>query len=238
MLIDLRHFKGLMSSPLGEVVHVGAHQAEERDRYLSAGFSNRVWIEANPVLIEDLKTNFGAVDEVLSSAVWSSPGQKLTLKITNNSQASSLLSMKRHLEEHPEVRLEREIQVVTETLDNLLGVRKVSFLNLDIQGAELHALEGFCEGLPFTEVISSEVNFIEIYENCPMVGDLDDFLATYGFQRILTRRLIHGWGDALYAKTSLPWKFRWRFAFLQIAFSVSRLVLQLPYNILKRARRM
>jgi hypothetical protein len=69
MLIDLRHFKGLMSSPLGEVVHVGAHQAEERDRYLSAGFSNRAWIEANPVLIEDLKKNFGAVDEVLSSAV-------------------------------------------------------------------------------------------------------------------------------------------------------------------------
>jgi hypothetical protein len=69
MLIDLRHFKGLMSSPLGEVVHVGAHQAEERDRYLSAGFSNRAWIEANPVLIEDLKRNFGAVDEVLSSAV-------------------------------------------------------------------------------------------------------------------------------------------------------------------------
>jgi hypothetical protein len=98
--------------------------------------------------------------------------------------------MKRHLEEHPKVRLEREIQVVTETLDNLLGVRKVSFLNLDIQGAELHALEGFCEGLPFTEVISSEVNFIEIYENCPMVGDLDDFLATYGFQRILTRRRL------------------------------------------------
>ena len=46
-----------------------------------------------------------------------------------------------------------------------------------------------------------EVNKEEVYEKCATILELDLYLATQGFHRVITQWAIRkGWGDALYAR--------------------------------------
>jgi hypothetical protein len=48
--------------------------------------------------------------------------------------------------------------------------------------------------------IKCEVNEAEVFRGCPMVGEIDAFLAPFGLER--TETDLHGgcWGDAVYTK--------------------------------------
>ena len=69
---------------------------------------------------------------------------------------------------------------------------------MDIQGAELLALNGFKEGLKNINYIYLEVNEVEIYKGCPLIGDIDEFLEDLGFERKETHITVQEWGDAFY----------------------------------------
>jgi hypothetical protein len=43
-----------------------------------------------------------------------------------------------------------------------------------------------------------EVNEKELYKDCGLINDVDNFLSQYNFKRVLTKMTTHGWGDALY----------------------------------------
>ena len=62
------------------------------------------------------------------------------------------------------------------------------------------ALQGATKSLPYAKVLYLEVNEKELYKNCGLIQDIDAFLATYNFKRVLTSMTRHGWGDALYIK--------------------------------------
>ena len=49
----------------------------------------------------------------------------------------------------------------------------------------------------------SEVNRDDVYKDCPMVEDLDEYLGGYNFKRVETTWDGGTWGDALYIKTKL-----------------------------------
>ena len=72
------------------------------------------------------------------------------------------------------------------------------FWNFDIQGAELLALKGALQSLRYAKVLYLEVNERELYKNCALISDIDEFLLQYNFKRVLTNMTQHGWGDALY----------------------------------------
>lgn len=76
------------------------------------------------------------------------------------------------------------------------------FCNLDIQGAELLALKGFGQELEKVEAIYCEVNIKELYENCSQIDELDEFLFAQGLVRVDQEMTRHGWGDALYIRSS------------------------------------
>lgn len=187
--------------PIKGVLHVGAHTCEEEPFYHKYGITNEqiLWVEANPDLIPKYKSN------IVCAVIGDEDNKPVSFIITNNMQSSSILNLKTHKIEHPWV---HEISRSTRNMITLNSLMKqlekpidsFDFINLDIQGAELLALKGATELLPHVRSIYTEVNEKELYENCAMIHELDDFLTLWGFKRVLTEITGHGWGDAFYIK--------------------------------------
>jgi hypothetical protein len=76
-------------------------------------------------------------------------------------------------------------------------------LVMDVQGVELNVIKSFGENIKNLDFIQSEVNVEELYEGCCLIEELDSYMKSYGFERIITDMWDDGavgWGDALYIK--------------------------------------
>jgi len=188
------------------ILHVGAHEAEEFSDYQKHWAEQNqaiYWVEGQPDLVEKLIEKLDKDKNVIISAyVWNTDGEVKDFMVSTNSQSSSLLTFGTHETKLPEIKIDRIEQVVTSRLDSLLDRELVfDFINLDLQGVELQALEGLGIFLNKTKWIYTEVNKEEVYENCTKVQDLDRYLKSFGFRRIITLWCPGlGWGDALYVK--------------------------------------
>ncbi len=191
--------------PIRGVIHIGAHRAEERPHYLSVGLRNIIWIEADPALAEWLKEH--CAEPVFNYAICDQDHTEAILHLANNDgMSSSLLFPKAHIWKHPGIGFSETVRVETITLDTLIAEQSIkiegfNLINIDIQGAELLALEGMTNTLPHIDAIYAEVNFIEMYAGCGLVGELDARLEEHGFQRRCTYDTKLGWGDALYIRS-------------------------------------
>lgn len=184
------------------VLHVGAHLAEESDLYTLANWGPVIWIEAQTALAKNLTERFqGGPDTVINACVWSASGVEKTLHISTNSQSSSVFELGTHSRHYPEVTYSSAETHTTVRLDEVLPIgTKVDFVNLDIQGAELEALQGLGSFLTGAHVVYIEVNREELYEGIPLVTDIDAFLQIEGFQRVFTLWTHAEWGDAIYVR--------------------------------------
>jgi hypothetical protein len=54
MLIKFSEIVNKYGQPKG-IIHIGAHLMEERNDYLSFGFKNTIWVEANPKIYSNIK---------------------------------------------------------------------------------------------------------------------------------------------------------------------------------------
>lgn len=188
--------------PKKGVLHVGAHKCEEKPLYNSIGIPDEdiLWIEGNNDLIPRDKNN------IINAVVSDQDDIELIFKITNNMESSSILELHTHKIMHPHVLEIERRSVKTITLNSLydkynIPYDKYDFINLDIQGAELLALKGASKIIPHINAIYSEVNEKELYKDCALIQDIDHYLLTYGFKRIVTNMTHYGWGDALYIKS-------------------------------------
>jgi 2-O-methyltransferase len=101
------------------------------------------------------------------------------------SASGSLLAPKLHQEVHPEVKFNERIKVKAVTLDEWAaqhGISRVDFLWLDLQGAEIKALQGAEKLLENVTGIFTEVSLIETYENVPLYEEVKTFLTSRGFK--------------------------------------------------------
>ena len=190
------------------VLHVGAHLAEESSMYEAQGWhgSSRIfWVESQDILVEKLKLNLDSeIHEVYCATAWDVSGVRMQFHHTNNSQSSSVLDLHEHKTKYPSIRVDRSYEVTTSRLDELFRPGQFDFIALDIQGAELHALLGLGELLKGVKWIYSEVNKVELYKNCALIQDLDNYLDSCGFVRVATRWAFRsGWGDALWIRQEL-----------------------------------
>jgi FkbM family methyltransferase len=198
--IDLSKYWAVFPSG---VLHVGAHVGEEKELYTQAGWGPVIWIEAQPSLARALEKRFSASgDRVICATVWNENGIRFALNISSNSGSSSLLEFGSHKTSYPEISFTDSIEVVTSRLDSILSPTDTpNFMNLDIQGVELQALESLGKLMDRLDYIYVEINTKEVYEGCTKLSDLDQFLSKEGFKRVLTRRYIrHGWGEALFIR--------------------------------------
>lgn len=211
MLIPISGISRILHLRPRGVLHVGAHHAEERDDYLSAGWGPRTWLEALPDLADRLRTALANSrdDLVLEGAAWHTSGQVLRLNRTNLDESSSLLPLGRHQDVRPDIVVVDQVDVSTVTLDEAVERHRLTFghrpefLSLDIQGAELAALEGFASDVP-CDWILTEVAWRELYVGQPLLADVDRHLRHRGFRRVALMRIDEaGWGDALYIRGSV-----------------------------------
>jgi FkbM family methyltransferase len=185
--------------------HIGAHDCEELPFYHLLGIKNEnmIWIDAIQEKVEQAK-NKGIIN-VYNNVITDKDDEDIIFNISNNVQSSSILELKTHKIEHPNVFYVDKIQVKTITVDtfferNNFDPSKYDFWNFDIQGAELLALHGATNSLKHAKVLYLEVNEKELYKNCGLISDIDIFLKTHHFTRVLTKMLQFGWGDAVYIK--------------------------------------
>jgi FkbM family methyltransferase len=131
--------------------------------------------------------------------------EEVIFHITNNGQSSSIFEFGTHSINHPSVIVKESIKLITTRMDTLISresidMSTINFINLDIQGAELKALQSMESHLDKIQYIYTEVNTEEVYKGCCKIGELDEFLSNYGFKRVATKMTNAGWGDAFYMK--------------------------------------
>jgi len=208
MLIKFEQLKPLFDeTPVTGVLHLGAHVAEELEGYKSCGIHRIIWVEANigiaPHLINRTINDFGST--VVFGAACNEDDKLVELNIANNGESSSLLEFDEHSKEHPNVQYIMKVQTWAFRVDTMMDKKGFdrslfNFANIDIQGAELLALNGMYEQLKYLDYVYLEVNEKHLYEDCALISELDEFLSQYGFERTMTEMTKHGWGDALYVR--------------------------------------
>lgn len=167
-------------------------------------------------------------------------GTRRTFHINAPDSTSSLFPFNRNVTDHL-IGLDHlktvEVEMVdTTTLDDALrNYGDVDFIKLDIQGAELLALQNAQVTLAKTLVVHCEVLFAEMYEGQAFFSDIDSLMRKAGFDLIDLPYLCKypvvgtksfkskdrlGWGDAIYFR-KLPGDAHWRDFLVQSAFAIA-----------------
>ena len=189
-----------------QVIHCGAHLAEEAEDYARNSFAPIIWIEAVPNLIPKLKTRLDEFpnDLVLEAALWSHSGIRKIMHISNNSFSSSSKYLGTHADTYPEIEFIESVPVVTSTLDSLdLSINCGALMVLDLQGIEYEVLCGAFNTLKDCSFVYVEVSKSELYRSQISWQKITDLLKTQGF--VLVDWQYSGalnWGNALYSKES------------------------------------
>lgn len=205
MLLDLPTLVAKHNLKITGVLHCGAHLAEEAALYHGLGISNVTWVEANPAVIPKIlqALHRWPGQRLVHALVYSEPDVEMTLNVTNyDGMSSSIFEFGTHPQFSPDTVFVDKVTMRTETIDAIADTYGVqaNCLNMDLQGAELHALRGATNFLEGVDVIVTEVNSADVYVGCAKIHELDEYLV--GFERVETHWVPgQGWGDAAYTRT-------------------------------------
>jgi hypothetical protein len=89
--------------------------------------------------------------------------------------------------------------VQVRTLDSF-DIKNSNMLVIDAQGYELEVLKGASKTLESVHHVFCEVNLIEMYEGCPTMKDISNFLSQYGFSLRENWWTPNNWGDAYWSR--------------------------------------
>lgn len=189
------------------VIQIGAHEGQEVGQYVGMGFAAIHLVEPNPeVFVRLAAATRDAKQVTLAEVAISDRNGEAALNIATFDQSSSLLDLKLHKDIFPGISLRDRVNVETRTLDDHLGREHLdpaayNVLSVDTQGSELAILRGGEAYLAACDAILLEVNFAELYADCPEVEEIDAFLFDRGFIRVRTGLWSRHWGDALYVRS-------------------------------------
>lgn len=194
------------------VLHLGANLGQEAEAYAAQGISRVIWVEAIPDIYAQLVRKIarfpGSI--ALRACLSDTDGDQVTFNVANNEgQSSSMLKFGTHAQAHPSVKFTSKVSFYTVRLDTLLKQNGLSlgpgwFLNIDVQGAELLVLKGMGRQLTQFDHVYIEVNTDHLYQGCPLIGEIDTYLADFDFVRKETKMTPQRWGDAYYRRNTLP----------------------------------
>ena len=158
------------------------------------------------IKIKQNKQRIGDKLNIYQCVVYDENDKEVEFNITNNGQSSSILPFGSHARNHPHVKVVYQETLKTTRLDKLIEdnqipIEKLNFVNLDIQGVELRALKSMEKHLQHVDYIYTEVNTEQVYQGCDEIGQIDEYLKQFGFERLATQVYEqYGWGDAFYVK--------------------------------------
>lgn len=208
MLLDFEQIYKTYNFHVTGVIHVGAHLGEEAPIYDQLGIKKVVWVEANPYVLPKLAAALEPYpNPVLHALITNVVGMKFPFRITNyDGMSSSIFEWGTHTQFSPDTIIEREIELMSTTLDDLATKHDLTgcnMLNIDIEGAGLLALEGAKNLLYQIDYLYLEVQTDNVYDGAPLLEEYDEFLggSAGNFNRVETGIVEgQGWGDALYVR--------------------------------------
>lgn len=215
MLIEFKDcchvIEALHGRKIKKVFHVGAHLGEEAVSYAAREVESVCWFEANQDLITPLTEQLGKtnINHFIVPFGLHDANTTLQLNITNGLQSSSFYELGTHADHYPMIAVteRREMQVFR--MDSLLDANPpvlpwtdFDFLNVDTQGAELAVIKGMGQRLADARLcaIYLEVNSEPLYTGIPLINEIDAYLESFSFVRVITAWTKAGWGDALYVR--------------------------------------
>lgn len=212
MLENINKVQKKIDFDITGIIHIGAGSGAELRNYCKLNTKNFLMIEPDPLSYKKLvlrklyysffyKKNIKTINCLITDEVKNNH----LFNIMNIKDCNSIYNFHLHSKFYPSIYLKKTIKMKSETLNNLFrddnNLKDYNFINIDIQGAELLAFKGASKILSKIQGIYTEINFQELYKNCAMVDEIDNYLAIYGFKRVYTNTDLHpSWGDALYLK--------------------------------------
>jgi FkbM family methyltransferase len=205
------HLRAFPSFRPRVIAHIGAHLAEELADYEAAAPETIVWVEADPELYARLVASVEARKSpsvrhiCVNALITEVAGERVRFyHFSNDGQSSSIFRAAENLRLNwPEVQeTGRELLLPSDTLANVLaGVsiapEHLDLLVLDVQGAELLALQGSGPYLDHVKFLEVEASTIPIYEGAPLFRELDPWIVARGFRRL---SVVSFHGDAVYTR--------------------------------------
>jgi FkbM family methyltransferase len=113
--------------------------------------------------------------------------QEQIINVSKNSASSSILNVT-HLstDAEPLTVTDRQEKIKIVSLDsffqNKLGEFKGIYLKVDVQGYEMHVLEGAKDLLRHIHVVQLEMSFVALYENGPLYKEIVSWMEAAGFE--------------------------------------------------------
>jgi FkbM family methyltransferase len=99
--------------------------------------------------------------------------------------SGSLLPPGRHCEVYPWVTFEAPKKIAVRRLDSLgpeIGLSRIDFIHIDVQGFELAVLRGMGRMLDAVRGVWMEVEEIPLYEGQPLRAEVESFMRARGFE--------------------------------------------------------
>ena len=195
--------------PLG-VIHVGAHFGGEITVYNELKIKNVVFVEPLSNTFQKLLENVNKlnsdseckitfINKALGNKI---EEQEMYVETSNLGQSSSLLRPEFHLQQYPGItfpgREVVQVSTLNQEIKNIEG--DFNIMNVDVQGYELEVFKGSTDILEKIDIINTEVNRVHMYENCPLINEIDEFLEKFDFVKVDENWMGHYWGDAIYVK--------------------------------------
>lgn len=207
--MDFRQMVKKHNMKITGVLHVGASYGQEAPLYAEMVDGSVIWIEAIPEVYDMLVVNLKKYPRqyAINACVGEEHDKMVVFNVSNNeAQSSSVLDLKEHKRCHPEVMYTDAFMAKIVRIDHLLKTwfevnKEINFANFDVQGYELPAIKGMGKYLDQFDYLWCEVNKVEVYEGCALIGELDKYLSSRGFDRAETGQWVgDAWTDALYIR--------------------------------------
>jgi hypothetical protein len=195
-----------LNTPITGIIQAGGHAGQEINQLLQ--------LTENIVIFEPQKDIYARLEEnckntsivTVNSALGSSVSfDEIMYKDSWEQQSSSLMKPKLHLLQYPMIIFNDTEHVSVTTIADYFHDKPFSYnmLFMDTQGFELKILKGCGKRLAAIDYVLCEVSLVELYENCPLVEDINNFLFPRGFECVKMDLKWETWGDALYRRKSL-----------------------------------
>ena len=164
------------------IIHMGAHRGGEAAVY--DWFQKKtIWIEANPLIIEDLKDHVYQYphQKVIHALLSDKDGDELDFKISNNDSASSSIFDFGQESTQKNLKMISNLKLKSQTFDKIvereaIEISEYDFWILDLQGAELLTLYGSKKSLLKCKSILVEISKSDYYIDGARWENLKNFL--------------------------------------------------------------
>jgi FkbM family methyltransferase len=188
------------------IISVGAHYAEELEGWMSEGVTDFMMFEpvsSNYIKLHRiLSMKKGLNIRLFNMALGNETGRvAMHTETVHQGKSCSILKPKLHLEQYPDIIFDGVEMVDIDKLDNIDYDRSLyDYLHIDAQGYELEILKGAYDSLSAIKDITCEVYRAELYEGCPMIEKVTNYLVSRGFNLMSVYWTGLSWGNAIYKR--------------------------------------